>query len=197
MKFKNLLLATCGILAATVSNAQPFEKGNTVVSLGYGFGNLGSAIASTYKDEPGFKSSNFGPIYVGVENMVSDKIGLGISFNYVGTTFSWTGDDSMGTGNYTYKWKRNTWSALLRTNVHFGESDKFDPYIGIGIGYRTAKNEYTSTDPTFTPVSTKTLIPLGFEAVFGARFYATENINIFAEVGIAKAPIKFGVGYKF
>ncbi len=40
-----------------------------------------------------------------------------------------------------------TFSGIVRFNYHFMDHDKIDPYIGLGVGYRSVKWNYSDNDP--------------------------------------------------
>ena len=44
--------------------------------------------------------------------------------------------------------------------------------------------------------SIKSVIPLAFETTFGARYLVTKNLGVYAEFGLAKAMLQFGLTAK-
>ena len=188
-------------LVPSVSNAQAFEEGQNNVSVGYGFVTLLGSINSTFDDYADTEYKGTGPIYAKFEHALSDKIGLGGSFAYAGNEWSYKYSSTDANGNavqYSETSKRTTWSLLARVNFHFGSSDKFDPYAGFGLGYRNANWTYDTTDPSGdSGVEFKTLVPLGMDLTIGARYYFTDNIGLYAEVGAAKSVVQAGLVAKF
>ncbi|MBI35454.1 MAG: hypothetical protein CMP67_08840 [Flavobacteriales bacterium] len=176
------------MLAPSTSNAQAFEQGKSQVSAGYGFGNFIQALFETYAVYDGFDKSLTGPLFVRYEYGVSEKIGFGVNFAYASVAADY--NDIFGDPQ-SINW--SSWSALARVNRHFGESDKFDPYIGLGLGYRTASWKFTELGTG----TTTSLFPLGMEATVGARYMFTPNIGLYSEIGIAKAIAQFGINAKF
>ena len=71
-----------------------------------------------------------------------------------------------------------------------------DPYWGIGAGYKTGKWTFDSNDPDFGKTAFKTPIPFGFETTVGLRYYFTDMIGFYAELGIAKSVIQGGIAIK-
>ncbi len=205
-----LCLLTAMFMGGKTSSAQAFEEEKSVVSLGYGFGTLASALAANFKSEDGYKFTNFGPMYAKWEYGIGESIGVGINIAYVAYTFEYnttnqaiTGYDAFGNptysnSTYNYKDEFNSVSALLRINWHFGDNDKLDPYYGIGIGYRTGNWSFTSNDPSGTQsVDLVNPIPLGFETTFGLRFLFSENFGAYLEAGAAKSVMQVGFCGKF
>ncbi len=177
-------------MVSQVSFGQAFEQGTKVVSLGYGFGNLNRAVFKLYEDEAGYKYSGMGPLFAKFEYGVSDKIGLGLNIAHIGANVKY----GTGTSQEEINW-RNT-SALLRMNIHFSNSDKLDAFWGAGVGYRFGSWKFKS-ETGGVDGEVVNLIPLGFETTIGVRYFFVEHIGIYAEAGIAKAPIQFGLNVKF
>lgn len=94
--------------------------------------------------------------------------------------------------NYTEKWSFTAISVLVRGAYHFTVSNsKFDPYVGIGLGYNSFSSTYTNTDPNYgtagygfaTP--TYNLGGVAYAAFVGARYYFSDHIGAWGELGYA------------
>lgn len=180
--------------------AQAFEEGNIIVSAGYGFPNLVGTLFSVYETYAGYNISSFGPLYFKGEYAVTDNIGVGLALGFSSTTIEYNresfdaqGDAVTYVDGYTYA----SSNYLVRVNYHFGDSDKFDPYCGVGMGYRSSKSEFTSTEPGYVSTDLDFPFPFGFETTFGTRYYFTDNIGAYAEVGFAKSIFQIGISAKF
>lgn len=195
------ILAIAAFATPSTSNAQAFQEGSNQIAVGYGFVTVLGSISDSFDDYTDTQYKGTGPLYAKFEHALSDKVGMGLSFAYAGNEWSYKYDDVDVNGNavqYTETSKRTTYSILARMNFHFGNSDKFDPYAGFGLGYRSANWTYDSTDPNGTSgVELKTLMPLGMEITIGSRYYFTENIGVYAEVGAAKSVMQAGLVAKF
>jgi len=185
------------VLMPSIMNAQAFEQGKSQISLGYGFANTtqtlikNSANSNDLFGDPEYLNSEFsalGPIFAKFEHGVSEKIGFGVNIAYVNAGFNYTSD--LG-GDASMKWWNTSVNA--RVNRHFGSNDKFDPYIGLGMGYKFGKWKSEGDD---TAEEIKALIPLGFETTFGVRYMFTPNIGLFSEVGLAKGIFQAGLNIK-
>jgi len=176
------------LFAAATANAQSFEQGKVIISAGYGFGNLTKALLSTYQSQANYKATSLGPLFGKFEYAVSDKVGIGLNVAHFGISASYTENGQ----NEKFTW-RNT-SVLARLNLHFSKSDKFDAYWGAGLGYRFGSWKWESAGSKST---TPSIIPFGFETTVGARYYFIPNLGIYAELGIAKAPIQAGLSAAF
>lgn len=178
-------------MVSQVSFGQAFEQGTKVISVGYGFGNLNKALFSAYQSNDGYQYKGFGPLFGKFEYGVSDKIGLGLNIAHIGSTMTW----NEGSYKSEMAW-RNT-SALMRLNIHFSNSDKLDAFWGAGVGYRFGKWDYSDNDPSMDDITFSNVIPLGFETTIGVRYFFVEHVGVYAEAGLAKAPIQFGLSAKF
>jgi opacity protein-like surface antigen len=180
--------------------ASAFGQGKSIISIGYGFPNIGKAIFNVYDIYTDFKVTGFGPMHVKYEYGVSDKIGMGVSVNIVSSKVSWieSGYGSNDSLSYEHRIKSNAYSILARMNIHFATQAKIDPYWGFGLGYSGRKYTYSSDDPNdLQVIALKNLIPIGFESTVGCRFYFTDNIGAYIEAGFSKSIVQGGLVAKF
>jgi opacity protein-like surface antigen len=186
------LFAGIFTLIPSITNAQAFEQGKSQISIGYGFANTTQALLSNYDQTlyPNLEFSALGPLFLKYEFGATEKIGFGLNVAYAGAGITY--DDGTGIGTASLDWWGISYNA--RVNRHFGSHDKFDPYIGVGMGYKMAKWTASADDES---EDMGALIPLGFETTFGARYMFTPNIGLYTEVGIAKAIAQFGINAKF
>ena len=209
MKLKCLLLLSLltGFAMFTPRvHAQAVEQGNVTIDAYYGFPNfmtsLFRAIAETNTDDPNLKVKGLGPLGGRVSYMVSDKIGVGLDVFYANSSFEYTdvGTDSLGNAkNYNYKLSNPRPRFLLRMDLHFGESDVVDPYVGFGLGYSASKYKFTTDDPNFdqTIYSTRNLIPVAYRIAFGTKFYFAKFLGAGVEVGLGGPLVTVGLSGKF
>ena len=213
---KKLLFASViMIFAATSAFAQDdkggaYAKGQSTFSIGYGFV---SPYKTLFKFNSAFfgssagtttKYSNVGPVGVTYEYGVSDKISVGVQLAYGQNKNVTTEADGLGTGKpYILTQKLTQFSGILRGNYHFGSSPKFDPYIGLGLGYGNFKYTTTSNDPSDTPADFALFniaVPtsLGVTGQVGAKYYFSDNVGLYAELGyLAGSIAQVGVTFKF
>jgi opacity protein-like surface antigen len=182
--------------------ASAFGQGKSIVSIGYGFPNLGKSFFKTYESYSDYKVTGFGPMHIKYEYGVSDKIGLGLSVNIVTFKVAWTEtpwSSADSTASYEHRIKSSAYSALARMNLHFATQAKIDPYWGFGLGYSGRKYTYETDDPNYPDdtFSLTNLIPLGFESTIGCRFYFTDNIGAYIEAGFSKSIVQGGLVAKF
>ena len=168
------------ILFSTTGFAQAFEKGTSVVSLGYGVGNLSKFIFNEIrKNTQQFDYRSTGPFLGKYEYGVTDHIGVGISIAHVGVNASFGKmiEDTLYTGSLAW---RNT-SVLGRVNYHFAQSERLDVFLGAGIGFRFGRSkldvDYERPDVIGIP-RIPVIFPLGFETTVGVRYFLLENVGL-------------------
>lgn len=183
------LVAGAMALMPIMTKAQAFEQGKSQISIGYGAVNGTQTIFSNYDETeyPNLELSTLGPIFLKYEFGASENIGFGLNIAYADAGITY--DDGLDKASIDW------WGASFnaRVNRHFGTGDKFDPYIGFGMGYKIAEWKFSANDESS---DTGALIPLGLEATFGARYMFTPNIGLFGEVGLAKGILQGGLNIK-
>ena len=213
---KKLLFSVAIIFAATgTSFAQDgggaYNKGQSTISLGYGFLSPYKTLfklSSLYGSSSAgvtTKYSSLGPIGLTYEYGASEKISAGVQIAYGTIKNVSTEKDGLGNGkDYITTQKLDQLSVILRGNYHFGSSPKFDPYIGLGLGYGNFKYKTTSNDPTdndaFFTQYYKISVPtsFGITGQVGAKYYFSDNIGAYAELGyLAGSFAQIGVTAKF
>ena len=160
-----------------------FSQGSSTVSLGYGFGNIWKTLLSL----GGESVSATGPLALTYEYGVAEHISAGISLGY---------SQIKGTVG-SYEEKLTNFSAVARGNYHFGSSEKFDPYIGLGLGYYNFKWTDNSTGGN-SVASFSIPGAFGFSAQLGAKYFFTPKFGAYAEIGyVAGSIAQLGVTAKF
>ncbi len=196
MKKVTILIIICVITFSSSTFAQNSTaswggKGTAVVNAGYGFGNSWKKLFK----QSGTKLSVTGPVGIGFEYGVSQKIGVGLQAGYSKLTATAPRNSS----SYTSTETLTSFQAFARANYHFGKSDKFDPYVGLGLGIGSFKYNYKDNDPTADP-SVIFAVPasFGITGALGARYYFTNQIGAYAEVGLLAGSIaQVGLVAKF
>jgi opacity protein-like surface antigen len=199
MHHRTLLLLA--FVLPSFSQAQVFKEGQSALSFGYGVGSFIGALNASFESYADINTSTLGPIFFKYEYGITEELGLGVNVAY-GTNswqYRYNSLDANGADvTYTETTERVHYSVLARLNYHFGSEEKFDPYFGVGLGYRNAIWSTESTDPFGTSgVSLRGFFPLGMELTIGARYFFTENIGLYAELGAAKTVVQGGLAVKF
>ena len=74
--------------------------------------------------------------------------------------------------------------AMMRFDAHFGDNERFDPYLSLGLGYRTTSTSYISDRPGFVETPRETLIPVAFRLAAGLNVWIIDELGIMLETGL-------------
>ena len=190
MNKKNLFTAfsIAVILCASLlkTSAQDFKTGDNVLSLGLG---LGSAIGSSgYSSQsPGISLQyEHGQWDVGGPGVISLGGYLGFkSFKYEYPPF------------YSEKW--NYTVIGIRSAYHFSmvEVDHLDLYGGLMLSYNILSTSRTVNDPLYNNFAETSASGLWLSLYFGGRYYFSDNVGAFLELGYGISYLSIGGQYKF
>jgi len=194
-------------LAFTASNvqAQSFDEGKSVVTVGYGFPNL---VTATFRnlynttDHTGYTFQAMGPLMARYEYGLSEKIGFGLVLGYSSMTLSYNYEDYNTAGTlstYTAKLKWSSPTVGGRMSIHFATKDKLDPYFGVAAGWSGNTLTWTDNNPNNSNnKSSISFTPFYFGLGVGMRYYFTDNIGMYVEFGWDKwALMQAGLALKF
>lgn len=174
------------ICAAHKTNAQAFTTENLHINLGVGFGGYYSY---------GYGSGNFSqtPMMFAsfdkgiVDDWFNGTIGIGAFLGY--KSASW--DYSYGTYMDKAKWTTTVIGA--RGTYHPYLSDKWDVYAGLHLGLYLLSYDYTYGDPTYSFDNDFKSTDLYYSVIVGAKYFFTDKIGVFAELGYDLAYLKAGI----
>ncbi|WP_400193366.1 hypothetical protein [Hymenobacter sp. B81] len=170
------------------SSATGFVKGSTAVNLGIGlglgYGYLGNASmpALNLSVERGF-IEGVGPGTIGIGGLVGYK---SYRYDYPGTKYkaTWTNMYVGVRGTYHY---------------NFTDNPKVDTYAGISLGARIESYKNTYVDDVlgkdYYDNYGGAYMYSGF--FLGGRYYFTDNIGAFGEIGYDASYLKLGLSAKF
>jgi hypothetical protein len=196
---KKLLLSLaflCGIsFFGSAVQAQTYGIGTNVVNLGVGFGYSRSYYSGLYG------SSSTTPVLNasfehGMKELGPGTFGIGAAFSYQGS--KWSYNDSYG-DQYKETWKTMFFGIRGTWHPDFLVTDKYDVYGGVLIGYYHYGYTYTATGPYASQYnySNPSNGAVGFGAFVGGRYYFTNSIGAFAEIGYDISYLKIGLSFKF
>jgi len=172
------VLLGCIIFGCVGLRAQnTFAEGDKVINLGIGLGTYsGKGYVTTVPPLSG--SFEYGV----KDHLFDDKSSLGVG-GYLGymadkITFA------------PYEWKFNHLTIGARGALHYQLIDKLDTYAGLMLGYETISS--TKYADQISPISS------GFSwALFvGGRYYFSDKIGAFAELGYGIADLQLGIAIK-
>jgi len=183
---KKIMILACLLVSQLTFSQTTFSKGNNYASISYGLGTIGMNFTSIYSSLPNYKSSTLGPIGGYYERAVTDNIGVGASVNYVRSSASY----DMGSA---IDITTTQLAISVRGAYHFKLSNKkLDPYAGVGLAYRNFGYKSTAANMNLTLGT-----PAGIQIFAGSRYFFTNNIAAFAEVGYGVSFLNIGATYKF
>lgn len=180
--------------------SQAVEQGNSIVDLTYGWPNLWTNVfktAVTDATSTNIKTGTIGPVAIKYEYMVADKIGVGLVVNYANSSVQY--DEQVGSNNYNYKLSVPRIRVMGKFGFHYGNSDMFDGYTNICVGYGGYSFKYTTNDPDYTDDAfTMSIAPVAFRVATGGRVFFTDNLGAMLEFGVGGGGlVEFGLTAKF
>jgi hypothetical protein len=187
---RKLLVLSVLFLAGIAVHAQTFQKGTNVVSAGVG---LGSSILSYSgsKQTPALSLQYEKGLWdIGGPGVIS----LGGYVGYKG--YKYAGKS----GSYEYDQKWNYTVIGVRSAYHYTglEVDKLDVYGGIMLSYNILKYKFSDNSTSAPLVSEGSYgSTVGFSLYLGGRYYFTDNLAAFAELGYGVSYLNLGLALKF
>ena len=171
-------------------NKPPFSKGTSIISAGIGIGNIWKTFlqeAFTYPSNT-YKVSSKGTYTLVYEYGFSKRISAGIASGYSRVVGKFNGFGQTFTETLT------NFSVLARSNYHVGKFKKFDPYIGVGVGYYNF--QYHNDKPGI--INSKVPGAFGYSVQIGSHYYFIPRFGVFAEIGyVGGSIIQIGGTFKF
>lgn len=180
MKKIFLLIFAVFFLAVTQSTvkAQAFKNGDMVANFGLGFGWYGYGYGAT--SLPAFSLSVEKGIKE-IENVGPLSIGGIVGFKHASYLTDYTWNDII---------------IAARGAIHYDlfKNEKVDTYGGVALGVRLQ----TYSHPDFGFGSGKTNYTHGLFALYiGGRYFFSDNLGAFAELGYGLGYLTLGLSYKF
>ncbi|MDR1763271.1 MAG: hypothetical protein LBR64_04880 [Dysgonamonadaceae bacterium] len=180
--FLTVIFSVCLIAGAFAQDA--FQKGDKVINLGVG---LHSWLTINHAD------ASFPPIgasldYSLISGLLDDHAAIGVG-GYVGFASSkWHYSEDLG-----YNLIDMVFGA--RGTFHYQFVDRLDTYGGVLIGYDVVSKNNFGNGAIVDNTNSKSSAVYG--TFIGGRFYFTENIAVYAELGYGIAALELGLSYKF
>ena len=176
--FKKVFLAVLAIVGSiSIANAQEvFHKGTTAINAGVGLGSYYSGLAIP----PLSVSLDYGV----TDNMINGNngsISVGGFVGYAASSYSgWIAD------------KVNVSYAILgaRGAFHYQFAPKLDTYAGLMVSYDIVSSNY---DAFANYIKTS---HVDWSIFLGGRYFFTEKIGAFAELGYGFYNLNLGVTFK-
>ena len=177
--FKKVFLAALALIGSvSLANAQEvFHKGTTAINAGIGLGSYYSGITIP-------------PLSVSLDYGVADNL-----INGNNGSISVGGFAGYTATSHTYGAYKSTFSYIAlggRGAFHYQFAPKLDTYAGMMISYDIA----SSSDNVNIAGVSNTLSGIHWSLFLGGRYYFTEKIGAFAELGYGFYNLNLGVTFK-
>ncbi len=191
---KNLLVVVSLVTLICVgSQAQVFKKGANLVNVGIGFG---AAYSQTGL------SAKVAPLSISYEHGINEKWGVGGFFGYYAGSLSqkFSAFSSNGIVTATLTNDVSYFTVGLRGLYHFKVTDKYDLYASTMLGYNAGSAKLSVDPPSAAlgatlPFAVSSGVVVG--AIVGGRYFFTERIGAFAELGYGFAYATVGLSATF
>ncbi|TND10341.1 MAG: hypothetical protein FD123_589 [Bacteroidetes bacterium] len=197
-----LVVATLATFSPRNAMAQKFQ-GQSVVTAGAGY-SLAGILMGVVTDAVNATdaSSTKTPVIAGMYDFgISDRFSVGAAYTYQGLTVKYSSytdpNGNVITGNFTDRLTRQNFG--VRALFHFGDNDDLDTYAGARFGYTmwnyssSAPNGYDNSD-----ILSGFGSPIKPQALFGMRYFFTDNIGANAEFAIGPTYFMlFGINARF
>lgn len=176
------------------------------VSLGAGVPNMTVSLFNIFNNyNNNFSAKGTGPFHIKYENRFHPHMSVGLNINTASYDIRYV-DDVLDTNkgkivpnNVRIK-GRNT-AFNVRYNIHFlnpKNFSNFDCYFGIGMGIRVGKPVLSSEYQYYTPsIKLPNFSVIGFETTIGMRYFFTDHIGLYTEIGVAKSIAQLGLSVRF
>jgi len=192
MKSKTFLALTAAVLLISPASAQAqvIEKGNVVAQVAIGVGTLydyGWRTNTKFSIPP----LSLAVEYCILDGLIDDKAAVSVG-GYLG---HYARRYEYGTG---YGWRYSHTITGARGAFHFQFVDKLDTYAGIMLGYRFYHSGYYGDWGTTSRYDYGGSSAFEHSEFVGARYYFTDFMAVFAEVGYGGISIlQGGLAFKF
>jgi len=166
---KKIFLLSVFVIAFFATQAQSpiFAKGDKVINLGIGLSDYATISASGE---------------YGILDGIADKGSIGVGA-FAGYGFRISG----ALDGYKY----SQILAGVRGSFHYPFIDKLDTYAGLGLGL-----QYTHWSWDYIVKYNDSSVGLNSGLFLGARYYLTQNLAAFAELGYGLGYLNFGISFK-
>ena len=184
--------ATIFLLSANTGKAQSFDQGTSAINVGVGFGYSVDYYAGVSSTPVITASYEYGATKLG-----PGTLGLGLAVGYQGSSYTYS--DGIG-DSWNDKWTAT--SLGVRAMYHWDvlQSDKFDIYGGLQLTYVHFGYSYTATGPYYNyyPNAAGAISSSFYPyIIIGGRYYFSDHIGAFAELGYDLSYFKIGISFKF
>ncbi|MCU0434966.1 MAG: hypothetical protein MUC87_16030 [Bacteroidia bacterium] len=187
-----VILMIIGVITPNRAAAQKYQ-GQSVVTGGVGFSVVGLflGLVDNALDAGTNIRSTKTPVLLGAYDYgLSDRFSIGVGYTYQSLTLKYDGyyvdgnPDSLRTGSFTDRLARQNFG--IRPMFHFGDNDDLDIYAGLRVS--VVRWSYRTDRPDLGSDWVGNILggasPVKAQALFGMRYFFTENIGFNTELAI-------------
>lgn len=215
MKKTKLFITVVYILGSALNNsinaqdadANCIEEGKIMIDGDYGYPYVGGyyvkAVFSTGEFHNVESVINMNHVGGKFEYMITDRIGLGVEYTHAAVHVNYKVDKSNQnkTETYYYRATLTKHRILARFNYHFATTDKLDPYVTAGIGYKVSRLKSNNIDDQLTVAAFNAAFsnyfPIAYRLGIGMRYFFIPNFGFNLEAGIGGPFVQAGITGKF
>ncbi len=201
MKTKNNLITGLFTIAlvvvATVTQAQTYSLGTTVVDVFAGGPNVSKAFvggSSSLNTDGSETLTGMLPIGVRGEYLVTDKFGIGIEVTYASGKRVYTYEESGS--QYSITGEHNKMRVLPTFNFHFLDNENVDLYLALGVGLKNVNYKWSSTNANDIDDLDFPTGKISSKFAIGTRIFFTENIGANFAFGIGGPLVNGGLSFR-
>ena len=189
---KKSILTLGALLVIKLASFAQAEKGTTRIIAGWGAPNIAAAVLSDVDKQTG-------PIHFGVKHFFSDKISVGLIYNYSdATTKPYLYND--GTNAFAYKYDAVFSTFLANVDYSWKSGEKHNLYSGLGLGFVNVSASATITTgtgdaPKFTAAASGLgyhVTAIGYHGTLGAGFGAYAELG-YGYNGLINAGLSYSI----
>ena len=185
-------------VASAPTNNSAFSKGTNVINAGVGMGGYYNYWGAGYYETPNFilsyENGTFG-------NVGPGTISLGALLSYKGIGDNYIAGDGY---NYTDTW--TYWILGFRSAYHLNinGAPRFDPYAGLMLGYYFLNHSFSTNNPNYTHPGDPGYVYYtasypnyaALSLYVGARYYLSNTVGIWGELGYGYTTLAVGINFK-
>lgn len=200
---KKLFLVATVCLSAIAVNAQAFDDGKNLLSIGFGFPATSRIVGdlTTYNTYSNYNYKNYGTVVLKFEHGLMKYFGMGLNLEYSSAAVTYDYNQPrpfQSDTTYQRTIKSTVMGFYARLNGHYPIGSNFDIFAGVGLGYLYTLNNDTYTDPNKSG-NNYNAKAFNFDAQFtlGLRYMIKDHFGLFAEVGSASTTVQMGITLGF
>jgi hypothetical protein len=174
-----IVLASVAVSARPAAAQSPVVPGFTDIGAVVGIGGINGASLSL--------GGRFEHAFMALPDLGNGTLGIMVSVDYYSHSYDYGG--FAGAYSFSYKWI----PIGVTANYHFKlESTKFDPFVGLGLGYTVVTASCSGQFCGSGAYSSA----IYFIGRLGGRYFFSDNLALYADVGAGAATLNAGLMFK-